>query len=171
MSTVEGIVQYVGKKPTKFGHVYSFKISDEWYGGMFDEPKATEGDTVRFEIEPRGGFMNVKKGTLEVVAKGPAASGSPGNTRDYVPAEDRQFAIEYQSSRHDAVVALDTLLREGALSLGAKKSGKEEVYISMLDKLTNELYYHLQHRKNNPPVEEDVISVDGGVEDDIDDVA
>lgn len=102
--TIE-FVKTVEKGNKKF---YSFKIGDKWYGSGIKSP-GNKGDTIEFDVEENGSFLNagnIKKVEGASVTNQAGASSTSGST-DWA-AKDRSIA--WQAARNSA----NALLAVGA---------------------------------------------------------
>lgn len=155
MANVTGIVQRKNGKPTRNGKMmYSIQVDGNWYGGMFDDPGCNEGDTVSFESSQNGNFINVQKGTLQVVqnnapSQAPAQQGQTGgqggNRDEYWNSrakadEARQVSIVYQSSRKDAIEVAKAMIENDLVAQPAKKGDKYDWFVGLVDVLTDRFH-------------------------------
>ena len=102
--TIE-FVKTVEKGNKKF---YSFKVGDKWYGSGIKSP-GNKGDTIEFDVEENGSFLNagnIKKVEGASVTNQAGASSTSGST-DWA-AKDRSIA--WQAARNSA----NALLAVGA---------------------------------------------------------
>ena len=134
MTAHQGVVEFV--KPNSAGF-YSIKLPDAWYGtGSKSDPGLKQGDVVKFEWEANGNFRNIKKNTLTKVEGAQAQGSSQPKGGGWVPDEDRQKSIVYQSSRANAIETIKVAQAAGILPLPAKKGDAFEALISLVDELT-----------------------------------
>lgn len=154
MANVTGVVQRKNSKPIRNGgQMFSIQVDGNWYGGMFDDPGCNEGDTISFESSQNGRFLNVQKGTLQVVqnnapsqAPAPQGGGQTGGQReDYWNSrakadEARQVSITYQSSRKDAVEVAKALVENDMVAQPTKKGDKYDWFLGLVDVLTDRFH-------------------------------
>lgn len=103
--TIE-FVKTVEKGNKKF---YSFKIGDKWYGSGIKSP-GNKGDTIEFDVEENGSFLNagnIKKVEGASVTNQAGASSTSGST-DWA-AKDRSIA--WQAARNSANALLADVYR------------------------------------------------------------
>ena len=87
-----GIVEKITDKEvtTKFGvkKVWSLNVSGEWYGGLWKEPKFSEGDTVEFSTTNRQvgdkTYYSVD-GMVNVISSGGGTRPAPSNSSSPTP--------------------------------------------------------------------------------------
>lgn len=155
---VQGVVARKNSKATRNGGMmYSIQVDGNWYGGMFDDPGCNEGDTVSFECSQNGRFMNVAKGTLQVVknqptqpaAQGGGGGGNAGNREAYwdnkaKQDEARQTSIAYQSARKDAIEIVKTVVEQDLITQPTKKADKYDWVLGLVDVLTDRFHKDVQ---------------------------
>ena len=143
---------------TKYGvkPVYSFKVNDEWYGGMWTKPDCEKGDAVEFKTTSR--VHNDKTyysvdGVVNVTSRGGGAASSgasnspasksnapnrgyssPGNQFPINPL-DRQMSIIIQSSLNRATEV--TLAQYTALTAAAQNKISDDMLWEQIDHLAN----------------------------------
>lgn len=132
---IMGQLQRIDTKETSFGTMYNIQVDGKWYGHGKAKPKASEGDTVSFEAEQKGQYLNVSRAGLEVLAAGQAAQQQPSAP----PRVDtRQHHIEFQSSRAVAAQLVDIAVRAGA-----EKAGKEGFNLEAIRAMHKQLTWEL----------------------------
>lgn len=147
-----------GKFGGTVGHV-GVKIGADWYNLPFhqvDKPvpvQQGQSVTFMFKEEERNGFVNrnIDKKTLEASgAPAPAAGksavasavGGMSARDDYWRKKEekddvRTERIERQSARRDAIAAADVCITQGIVKLPAKQSDKYDVFLSLVEALTD----------------------------------
>lgn len=139
---MQGTVQYVNEKPWNGKVLYSFKLSndDSLYMCGVSRPNVKKGDYVNFDVtvNPKGQQL-VDAKTLKVAVPEIATGRSGGDS--WKPPEDkRQRTIEWQAARNSAIAAADVILKNGALKLPAKESGKYDVVVALIMDLTKKFF-------------------------------
>jgi len=132
-----GTVEYVSQKTEAASGkklnspLFSFKLNDEWFGCGFDDPRVAEGDTITFTFNSTQYGSEVVKNSIVKTA----ADTSPAAATKKVSSPDaRQVSIVYQSSRKDAINAIDIAVSTGVLTLPKGKG--YEVLFDLIDELT-----------------------------------
>lgn len=141
MSSTTGVVERATSKPVgaRGNLAYSLKVNGEWYGHGFTKPGCAEGDNVTFNWQQKGNFKNVDENSLKVVAVEAAQAGAPPANGGY--NNNKQLAIQYQSSRNSALQLIEMALQHDALPLPAKKGERLDAIAAAVDAWTAE--YHM----------------------------
>lgn len=179
MADVQGTVARISSTPRgqRGSLAYTIYINgeDSGYGHGFNEPKCREGDQIEFNIDWNGQYKNVNVQSLRVLNQGGGQQGGQAPAQRAAPqqgykkpagggrekywedkAKDdkaRQACIEHQSSRNAAIALLDVLMREEAVKLPAKASGKLDAALALVDELTDKFNRDL-HPEKNPPMQQ-----------------
>lgn len=138
---------YLNKIATKQGMgkrgpytMYNVEIDGTWYGHGFDKPNASEGTYVEFDVVQKGQYKNAEN--IRAAVSKPSNAASPAQTS--IPVNSRDVSIQYQSSRKDAIQMLDVLIKNGLVSLPAKKAEQYDAAMALLDELTAQFYLKLE---------------------------
>jgi len=135
MSKVTGVVERMTSRAAGRGHVWSIKVNDSWYGGMWDEPACKEGDTVEFTVTRNGQYENVAKNSLSVIPSLPSTGGATGDGPAAV-TNPTQTKIAWQAARNSAIALVAAALGAEAIQLPAKKGDKYDALLDIVDDLT-----------------------------------
>lgn len=141
MSTVTGVVQAMSSRKLQRGSVYSIKVNEQWYGGMFDHPGVDKGDTVTFTAEQSGQYMNVAKGSLKKVEGTPTPAATPPSQGAPASAggtnwEQKDMRITFLASRKDAIELLAVALQHGAVTLPKAENKRLAALEAIVDELS-----------------------------------
>lgn len=141
MAKVKGTVTGVGKG--KFSYFIKLGGNEFYYNTKF-EPKCGEGDVVGIEFTQKG---ETRGNVSKVVVLESNSSGYPGDAAPAAPSgggyskapagnNDRQDSICWQSSRKDALVLVDILLKSEAFAIKGKADAKRVQIEELLDEVT-----------------------------------
>lgn len=140
--------------------LYSFQMVDKdgnkipgYFQCGFDKPACKDGDYIKVDTAPDGNNFKVTVPSIKISKNAPAmpkqqAPASGGGQAGYSGGgnrEDVQNAIQYQSSRKDALHAVELLLANDALKLvkadtKAGAASRFDVILAAIDKLTVAFY-------------------------------
>lgn len=132
---------------------YSFVDTDgQWYGNGFDRPDFSKGDTIQFNFERNGKYLNVVSGSVEVISRSEEAPAPKKATSSNVMTKDdywsrkeaddqkKQREIRYQASRNAAIEFVRLAVEQGIISLGTKKADQEQNLSNYVEAYTQEFY-------------------------------
>lgn len=122
MSEVQGFIQFLDSRETRFGKMYDIKVNGTKYGlGKFPPKGVSQGDYVSFTAEQKGQYWNVKTGTLSKLEK-PAAVEAPKvvGGSSYNSFDNRQTVISKQAALNTSLTFVKLLQDAGALPIPAK---------------------------------------------------
>lgn len=164
LNIAEGVVERTGSKVIngKNGEftAYSAKVGGEWYGFGSSSLSFGEGDKIQFTYKLNGKYKNADKDNLEILSKAEpqvstATSSYPSvnstevqqSKTGYWDAKEQRdietnIRLDIVGARNSAIAYVTSALNAGALSLGSKKEGKEDLFRSFVDKMTAEFCLH-----------------------------
>lgn len=171
MELIKGVIEAAAQRELngKFGPyiAHSMLINDQWYGGLFkkpgENPGFAKGTTVEFVADQNAkGFWDIQKGTLKITAGGVSDAGreapATAPTATVAAANQvgvkRELMIHYQSSRHDAVEVIKSMLAHDCITLPKSKEKRYDAVLALVDEVTAHLYHKLKE------VEEDGVPTD-----------
>lgn len=123
---IQGRVDYINERETKFGTMYSIKVGGTNYGvGKFAPRGIAQGDMVEFDVEYNGNWPNVARGTLRKAEgsapaqAGPPTKAAPMKVNSY---DDRQTVISKQAALNTALAFLEFAHKAEKLPIPAAKN-------------------------------------------------
>ena len=156
METVKGIVEKINCNANGY---YGVKIGDTWYGAGKYEPKFNEGYEVQFGYTMNGKYANMDFKSVEIINAGTAGNSSTdggppsssasssgsssGAAKGGVNWDLKDKRITYLASRKDALSLVAVLTANEAITLPAKKADKYGALCSLVNDITNEMFYEV----------------------------
>ena len=147
-----GVVAKVTSKNTSAGVTHSFVLAEEdgkWYG-TFTSAAPAEGSYVEFEYKTSpAGWHNVDNKTVKVTAP-PQGGDTVGLQQTAVVSAQAATAfrgtsnkdanIQWQSARNASINLMVGAAEAGILDLGAKKDGKLEALLILVNRATVDFF-------------------------------
>tara|TARA_R110002126_G_scaffold250085_1_gene392924 strand:- start:491 stop:1060 length:570 start_codon:yes stop_codon:yes gene_type:complete len=150
---ISGVVERAETRPMTFGDgrqgaAYDLYVNGTKYGCGFKPTGANVGDTVSFDATQNGQYWNLAKNTPVTIGAAaqvvPQAVPQQGQVQSTLAVTspprqgptDTQVAIQFQSSRKDAIEQVKTLLQYGAGGITDKTVASKRADI--IDALTDE---------------------------------
>ena len=124
MSTVSGLVKSKSRAGT------GINIDGTWYNGttaMLADVKWKENVTIEVDGENK---------ITKVISNAPPAGGGGGGE----PVGSRQNAIEWQSSRRDAITVVNAMVAGGVVTLPTAKGDKYDAYLDLINTVAMDFY-------------------------------
>ncbi len=127
---IAGFVTDIKEKTTSVGPMYDLQVNGDYYGhGKFKPRDVNVGDYVEFEMEQRGNYRNIGRGTLrktQAPAGAAPSASAPAPQRTPVASsfDDRQAVISKQAALNTAISFVELMVKSQALSLGANPGAK-----------------------------------------------
>lgn len=147
MSTMKGKVTGIPQNETAYGTMYNVEVAGKAYGFGKYPPKFKVGDYIEFNADTSGRFPKMDYKTVKTIpafeeAAEAAPAGRGGNSRSYGNDDKRQEVISRQAARNSAIAMFSELRQLEALPVPktAKAGEKFDLYIGIVDKLTEEYF-------------------------------
>lgn len=120
---LQGYIQAVKEKQTKFGVMYDMVIDGTTYGvGKFAPKGFAAGDYVSFDATQKGQYWNLVPGSIAKVAA-PAGVSAPPKMEPSRITRDKQDVISRQSALNSALQHVSNLIAAGAIPAGTTVKG------------------------------------------------
>lgn len=152
MEAAQGIVEKIHTNKAGF---YNCVIDGSWYGCGKDRPSFSEGDYINFTFTRRGNFMNMdmnsvqkKEGSVQQspsIANAAKSAGGAGSSKEYWENKEArdanvQAAIHWQSSRSNAIAAVQAMVQAEVVKMPSAQGKKYDVFMSLVDEVTERYF-------------------------------
>lgn len=179
--TDEDFVQGVVNNFSKKGKGYNICVNDRWYGFGFERPSCNEGDTVQFNIQRNGQWLNVDKDSFKVLKKRTAVVHSSRETVDksgYWDKKEERDQVndakrEIGAARNTAIELVKMLVELEALPLPKVLKNREMFLVEAVAHYTSKFIdegtaYVTEGSTSQSTPEEDNNNEDGNEEEEVD---